>query len=107
MKNLRYGTIMKPEKIVQTEIMKYIKANGGYVIKVIKGNENGIHDLIACIDGYFISIEVKAEKYEADPLAQASAWQKKHLQMVKDAKGISMVVATLNQFKARMGDWAL
>lgn len=96
---------MKAERAVQTEIIKYIKRNGGYVIKVIKGNENGILDLIACIDGYFIGIEVKAEKFEADPLKQASEWQKRHVRLIKDAGGISMVVASLEQFKARMGDW--
>lgn len=92
----------KPEREVQTEIIKYIKANGGYVIKVIKGNSDGIHDLIACIDGYFVSIEVKAEQYIKDPFKQASPWQKKHYLMVREAKGISMVVASLEQFKATL-----
>ena len=90
---------LKAERVVQREIIKDIKANGGYVIKVIKGNENGIHDLLACIDGLFVSIEVKAEKFATDPFKEASEWQKRHYKLVRAAGGISMVVATLEQFK--------
>lgn len=96
--------LTKAEKVIQTEIMKDIKAHGWYVIKVIKANENGVHDLLACIDGYFVSIEVKAEKFASDPLKQASEWQKRHLKLVKDANGISMVVATLEQFRIAVRD---
>ena len=90
---------MKSESTVQSEIIKDIKFNGGYVVKIIKGNENGISDLIACIEGLFISAEIKAEKYHCNPLKQASEWQKLHLKRVKDANGISMCVSTLEQFK--------
>ena len=89
----------KSEKKVQTEIMKEIKAAGWYVIKVIKANESGVHDLLACINGLFISIEVKAERFTADPFKQASAWQKKHYRLVIDANGIAMVIASVEQFK--------
>ena len=92
----------KPEREVQRDIIKYIKLQGWYVIKVIKGNENGIHDLLACIDGKFVSIEVKAEQFAKDPFKQASEWQKRHLKAVNAAGGISMVVATLEQFKTAL-----
>ncbi len=96
-------TMSKAEKVVQKEIIDYIKSYGWYVIKVIKANEIGVHDLLACIDGLFVSIETKAEKYQRDPLKQASDWQKRHLRLVKEAKGISMVVPTLEQFKIEIG----
>ena len=95
---------MKPESKVQSEIMKYIRANGWYCIKVIKGNENGISDLLACINGLFISIEVKAEKYEKDPWKQASAWQKLQITRVEEAGGIGMVVSSLGQFKEALSE---
>ncbi len=91
--------MLKPEKVVQKEIQKYVKENGGYVIKVIKGNESGIHDLIICLDGLFVSCEVKAEQFEADPFKAASEWQKRHYTLVRNAKGIAMIVASLEQFK--------
>ena len=90
---------MKAEKVVQKEIIDYIKSNGWYVIKVMRANEQGVHDLLACINGLFVSIEVKAEKYESNPMKQASEWQKRHLRRVKEAKGIAIVVATLEQLK--------
>lgn len=90
---------MKPEKEVQTEIKDFVKEIGGYVIKVIKANETGVHDLLICIEGKFISCEVKAERFEGNPLKQASSWQKRHLSLVLEAKGIAMVVSTLEQFK--------
>ena len=94
----------KPERQVQTEIMKYIKANGGYVVKIIRANETGVHDLLACINGLFISIECKAEQFAKDPISQASPRQKHHLKLVKEAKGMAMVVATLEQFKWHVKD---
>jgi Holliday junction resolvase len=89
---------MKPEKVVQSDIIKWIKKNGGYCIKVIKGNENGIPDLIACVNGKFVGIEVKAEKYQDEPLKQASEWQKKQLKLIQQSDGIGMCVGSLEDF---------
>ena len=94
----------KPERQVQSEIMKYVRSHGGYCIKVIKGNENGISDLLICIEGSFIACEVKAEKFEADPWKQASSWQKLQLSRVQTAGGVGIVVATLEQFKEALSD---
>lgn len=89
----------KPERKVQSEIMKLARSHGHYCIKVMKANENGVSDLLMCIHGLFISCEVKAEKFESDPWKEASAWQKLQLKRVQDAAGIGMVVASVEQFK--------
>ena len=94
----------KPEKQVQSEIMKYVRKAGHYCIKVMKANENGVSDLLMCIDGRFIACEVKAEKYEPDPWKQASAWQKLQITRVQEADGIGMVVASLEQFKETLSE---
>ena len=86
---------LKPERRVQTDIIQWIKANGGYVVKVMVANVNGCPDLLACIDGRFVAIECKAEKFTKDPMSQASPWQKKHLEMC---------VASLEQFKEVMDE---
>ena len=86
---------MKSESKVQSEIMKYIKSFGWYVIKVVRANESGVNDLLACVNGRFVSIEVKAEKFHKDPVKQASEWQKRHMRLVREANGISMCVASL------------
>ena len=89
----------KAEKIVQTEIMNYVKSHGWYCIKIIKANESGVHDLLMCIQGLFITCEVKAERFEADPHAQMSSWQKRQYQRVRDAQGMATCCASLKQFK--------
>jgi len=95
---------MKAESKVQSEIMKYVRSFGWYCIKVIRANENGVSDLLMCIDGYFVACEVKAEKFHADPWKQASSWQKLQLKRVQDAKGAGMVVSSLEQFKEALSD---
>lgn len=97
----------KPEKQVQSEIIKWIKHHGGYVIKVIKGNENGIPDLIACFSGRFVGIEVKAERYRDNPEKEMSPWQRKHSEKIKEAGGISMCVASLDDFIDAIGYYGL
>ena len=90
---------MKRESKVQAEIAKHIKSlESGWVIKVMRANENGCPDLLACIDGRFYGIEVKAETHEKNPFGQTSAWQRKQLRAISDANGISMCVASLEQF---------
>ena len=97
----------KAEKVVQTDIMKLVKSLGWYCIKVIKATEKGVSDLLMCIEGLFISCEVKAEKYESDPYKQASAWQKLQIKRIQDAKGIGMVVASLEQFKETLSEYGV
>ena len=89
---------MKTESTVQTEIIKYVRREGGYVIKVIRGNDDGIHDLIICLDGRFISCEVKREEFAPNPNKAMSPRQVKHMGMVKAARGLSVCVASLEQF---------
>ena len=103
--NTQVLSMTKPEKQVQSEIMKYVRSYGWYCVKIIKGNENGISDLLMCIAGKFISVEVKAEKFVNDPWKQASAWQKVQLARVQQAGGQATVVASLEQFKLEFSDW--
>ena len=98
---------MKAESVVQTEIIKFVKSQGQYVFKVMKANMNGVHDLIICWDGQFISCEVKAEKFSRNPSKQMSAWQHKQMDNVRASKGISMCVASLEQFIDEIYDYYL
>lgn len=93
----------KPEKQVQSDIMKYVKDYGHYCIKVMKANENGVSDLLMCVDGKFIACEVKAERFINDPYKQASPWQLLQIRKVKNAGGLAVVVASLKQFQDLLG----
>ncbi len=97
---------MKSENIVQREIIDYIKDHGGWIIKVMKANENGCPDLLACVPykdfGLFVAVEVKAEQFVSNPWAHASAWQKKQINKIEQAQGLSMCVASLSQYQLRL-----
>ena len=60
------------EAKVQKAIAKHIeKVYGGLVVKVITANKRGVPDLLCCIDGTFVAVEVKKDKtkgYKATPL---------------------------------------
>lgn len=49
------------EKVVETKIKKYLFDHGIYYFKVHGSNfmEPGIADIISCVNGYFVGIEVK------------------------------------------------
>jgi Holliday junction resolvase len=48
------------EAKLQTKIIKDLESKGYYVIKTIKLNKNGLHDIFAFKDGLSTFIEVKA-----------------------------------------------
>ena len=54
---------MAQEKQFENKIKRYLKERGCYCVKY-HGNyfsENGTPDILACVNGYFLAIEVKAE----------------------------------------------
>lgn len=55
---------MAREKTFENKIKKYLEQRGAWFIKYWAGaqfTKNGIPDILACINGYFVGIEVKAE----------------------------------------------
>lgn len=54
---------MASEKSFENKIKRYLKESGCYRVKY-HGNyfsENGTPDILACVNGYFLAIEVKAQ----------------------------------------------
>ena len=54
---------MAAEKQFENKIKRYLKYKGCYCVKY-HGNyfsENGTPDILACVNGYFLGIEVKAQ----------------------------------------------
>ena len=48
------------EQAVQKKIIKYLESLGAWTCKTITTNKRGTPDVLACLDGRFIAIEVKA-----------------------------------------------
>ena len=78
---------MGSEKIFESKIKKYLKENDIWYIKVW-GNSfttAGCPDILACCNGHFLAIEVKAEN------GKPSALQLHHIEKIKQS-GISKQV---------------
>lgn len=79
------------EKVIQKEILDYLKAEGYYVIKVIVGNVAGIPDILFCKDGKFCAVEVKATGKKK----QVTELQKLHIEMIQASGGKAIVADCL------------
>ena len=78
---------MALEKIYENKIKRYIKDHKGYCVKY-HGNyysENGTPDIMACINGYFLAIEVKA------PEGKPSELQLAKIAEIRKAGGLAYV----------------
>lgn len=81
-----------PEKLVKNKI-KVILQDGGvyYAMPIGSGYGNaGVPDFLACVNGRFLAVEAKAGK------GKTTALQDTHLEKIKTAGGVSMVVNELN-----------
>lgn len=64
---------MASEKNYENKIKKYLKEKGCYCVKYFGCNysTSGTPDILACVNGYFLGIEVKAQTGKASELQMA------------------------------------
>lgn len=84
------------EQQIQSKILKYLTDQGYYAVKVISANKAGTPDILACVHGHFIAIEVKSEKGRISPL------QSYHLLKIRDAGGEAWVVRSLEELEDKL-----
>lgn len=79
---------MAQEKVYENKIKKYIEDNDGWQIKYFANRmtKSGIPDILACINGYFLAIEVKAEH------GKPSKLQKYHRDRIIEAEGFAIIL---------------
>lgn len=79
---------MAQESKFQTKIIKYLETRGAYVIKYNASgiSKTGVPDLIACVNGVFVAIEVKA------PKGIVSKLQEYNLKQIHKAGGIGLIL---------------
>ena len=79
---------MAQEKIFENKIKSYLKSIGAYFIKTHgdRFSKVGTPDIIACVNGKFVAIEVKAEN------GKPSELQLYHLEQIRNAGGISYLL---------------
>ena len=92
------------ESDIKRKIMKYLKESGGWWFKVYSGMgmaRAGIPDIIGCVEGKFIAIEVKTE------IGKLTALQEDTLTQISANFGRAMVVYGykdfLNKIKLYLG----
>lgn len=80
---------MAAEKIFENKIKKFLDSLPyTWHFKVWAGpySKSGIPDLIACVNGKFVAIEVKG------PTGKPSELQKRNIRLIKESKGIAYIL---------------
>jgi Holliday junction resolvase len=79
---------LTPEKKIKIKVKKILDKLGAYHCMPSTGGygASGVPDIIACYKGLFIGIECKANG------GKPTALQIKHLSLIKQAKGFSIII---------------
>lgn len=89
---------MHQEKIFEGKVKAYLKSKGAYVVKQFgcAFSQAGTPDLLCCLNGHFIAIELKSDKGKPTKL------QLIKLQQIKDAGGVAVLLypKDFDEFKA-------
>lgn len=78
---------MAAEKNFENRIKKYIEKNNGWYVKFFANayTKSGIPDILCCLNGRFLGIEVKQES------GKPSELQEFHLQEINKIKGLGIL----------------
>lgn len=79
---------MAGEKNFENKIKKFLKENGCWFVKYFanRNTRAGVPDLLACVNGYFVAIEVKG------PTGKPSELQLWNVEQIRKAGGIAIVL---------------
>lgn len=85
---------MRSESSIQKAILKLLTARDDvWAVKTITTNRNGTPDIIACVGGHFVAIEVKAARGVVAPL------QTHQINLINKAGGTAGVARTTQEVK--------
>jgi len=91
------------EQDIQRNILKYLKSQDCYVVKVVQASVAGVPDIIGCHKGHFFVIEVKTPTTKT----RVSALQQHNLDGVRKAGGSSLVAWDVEQVKEFINELGL
>ena len=81
------------ESTIQNKIRLWLEKQGYYVVKVIVANKKGVPDLIVCVNGKFVGLEVKT------PKGTPSELQSYNLGKINECGGLAMIVRSVDDVK--------
>lgn len=80
---------MAAEKTYENKIKTYLTSKDAWFIKYWGGakyTKSGIPDILVCLNGFFLAIEVKA------PNGKPSYLQLKNIQLIRKANGVGVIL---------------
>lgn len=86
------------EKRIENQIKQYLDSIGAWHIKT-HGNmfsKAGTPDILACVNGRFVAIEVK------QPGARVSPLQMAHIKLINQAGGVAFVAYSVEETKKHL-----
>lgn len=93
---------MAAEKLYENKIKKFLESEDAWFVKFFANRmtKEGIPDILACVNGYFVGIEVKAQT------GRPSELQIYHCEKIRKAGGFAFVVypSGWDQFKKFISD---
>lgn len=79
---------MAQEKTFENKVKKFLEANEAWFVKFFANSftKSGIPDILACVNGHFVGIEVKAQS------GKPSELQLYNIRKIREAGGFAMVL---------------
>lgn len=90
---------MASEKTIENNIKKYLDSLGAYYEKIHGGSiyqSAGIPDILACVEGRFVGIEVKKESG-----GKVSALQEFKIKQIESAGGVGIIARSVQEVQER------
>jgi len=83
-----------PESLVKKKVVEVLKQRGAYYFYPVTGGygASGVPDIVACVNGRFLGIEVKADAKKRGP----TALQQKNLRQINETGGVGVVIDANN-----------
>lgn len=91
--------MVKESRIVRG-ILDALRERGAYATKVERAGHAGTPDILACVDGRFVALEVKVP----GRLSRTTALQRWHLEKIKKAGGRAAVVTCVKEALEALGE---
>lgn len=79
---------MAEEKQFETKVKDFLKSQGVWWLKTWSNGvqRQGVPDLLCCVNGYFVAVELKATK------GKPSELQKWNIEKIRDAGGLAIIL---------------
>lgn len=85
------------EKSFENKVKKFLEEQGAWFVKFFANShtKKGVPDILACVNGHFVGVEVKAQNGKASPL------QLYNVDKIRESGGFAMILypSAFDRFK--------